>query len=93
MTKRKHVDFSVKNPVNICAYLNDSLEYGHIPFFLIALRNVVEAYGGVRKLSKETKLDRVHLYRMLSEKGNPELSNLRKILDKLGFRLQLEIRK
>ena len=45
------------------------------------------AQGGVAKLAELTNLNREHLYRMLSEKGNPGLRSLEALLDAMGFRL------
>ena len=60
--------------------------------FLLALRNVAEAQGGLLKLSKKAKLNRANLYRMLSHKGNPELFSLESLLEAFGLRLAVEIR-
>jgi probable addiction module antidote protein len=58
--------------------------------FLMALRHVAEAQGGIGKLSERTKLNREHLYRALSGKGNPKLETLDAILHGLGFRLTIQ---
>ena len=55
--------------------------------FLLGLRQVVEAHGGIGTLAEETKLNRESLYRMLSESGNPKLSSLAIVLATLGLRL------
>ena len=52
-------------------YLNAALEEDDPELFLLALRNVAEAQGGVASLAEKTKLNRESLYRMLSERGNP----------------------
>ncbi len=57
--------------------------------FLTALRNVVEARQ-FTTVARESELDRVNLYRMLSENGNPTLASLEKLLGALGFRLSIE---
>jgi probable addiction module antidote protein len=59
--------------------------------FLLALRNVGEAQGGVALLADTTKLNRESLYKMLSERGNPELRSLDAPLHALGFRLAVTI--
>ena len=56
--------------------------------FLLALRNVAEARG-MSHLARATELNRESLYMMLSERGNPVLSNLYAILDALGMRLSI----
>jgi len=58
--------------------------------FLLALRNVAEAKGGLGKLAKDTKLNRQSLYQTLSSKGNPRLITLGKVLKALGFHLSIE---
>lgn len=58
--------------------------------FMLALRNVAQAYGGISKLSEKTKLNREHLYRILSKRGNPRLITLGTVLRGLGFRLSIE---
>ncbi|MEO8326753.1 MAG: hypothetical protein ABI618_12935 [Nitrospirota bacterium] len=55
--------------------------------FLLALRNVAEAQGGVAQLAEKAKLNRESLYKILSERGNPELKSLDALLHALGFRL------
>ena len=81
---------SLKNPEEAAAYINAALEETDAPeVFLLALKNVAEAYGFSR-LSKKTHLNRENLYRMLSGKGNPELSSLNALLKGLGLRLHVE---
>jgi probable addiction module antidote protein len=53
----------------------------------LALRNVAEAQGGVAQLAKKSKLNRESLYKILSERGNPEFRSLDALLHALGFRL------
>jgi probable addiction module antidote protein len=55
---------------------------------LLALRDVVEAQQGMTKLASETGLNRVNLYRMLSEEGNPRLKSVYSVLPVLGFRIE-----
>ena len=69
------------------AYLDTALEEGEPDLFLLALRNVAEAQGGLLKIARKTKLNRANLYRMLSRKGNPELFSLELLLEALGLRL------
>ncbi len=58
--------------------------------FLLALRSVTEAQGGVGALAKRTTLNRLSLYKALSSKGNPKLDTLGAILHGLGFKLSVE---
>ncbi|TKB66941.1 MAG: putative addiction module antidote protein [Nitrospira sp.] len=67
-------------------YLNAALKEDDPELFLRALRNVAEAQGGVASLAEKTKLNQESLYRMLSERGNPEFRILEALLHALGFR-------
>lgn len=78
---------NLRNPRESEAYLNAALEENDSELFLLALRNVAEAQGGVAQLAEKAKLNRESLYRMLSERGNPELRSLEALLHALGFRL------
>jgi probable addiction module antidote protein len=68
-------------------YLNAALEENDPELFLLALRNVAEAQGGVAQLAEKTKLNRESLYKMLSERVNPELRSLDTLRHAMGFRL------
>lgn len=74
------------------AYLQASLEDDDPRVFLLALRDVVEAQGGVTKFSKLTNISREHIYRMLSDKENPELTTIQKLLNALNFKLSISIK-
>ena len=75
------------DPKYAAGYLSESLELGEAEF-LVALRDVVEAHGGVAQLAKAAKLSRENLYRLLSKAGNPRLSSLTLILSILGLEVQ-----
>ncbi len=79
----------LKNPKEAVAYLNAALESGDKNAFLLALRNVAEAQGGMSRLARLSKLHRVSLYKMLSKQGNPGIENLIPLLNALGASLQV----
>ena len=96
MTKSKNYQEdlleSLKEPTEAVEYLNAALHEGDAEVFLLALRDVTEALGGVSNLSKKTKLNRESLYRMLSKRGNPQFLSLSLLLDALGFKLAVEVK-
>lgn len=57
--------------------------------FMLSLRHVAMAQGGIAHLAHETKLNRESLYRLLSGKGNPTIETLTSILRAFGIRLKL----
>ena len=82
---------ALRDPREAAHYLNAALEDGEPEAFLLAIRNVAEAQGGIAHIAEKTKLNRESLYRMLSERGNPELRSLDALLHALGFRLAIAV--
>lgn len=80
---------ALADPEEAAAYLNAALEDGSQDVFLLALRDVANARG-LTHLARETSLNRENMYRILSEKGNPQLSSLTALLDALGLKLAVE---
>ena len=70
--------------------LDEYEQDGDLNSFMLALRNVAEAQGGVGQLAKKTSLNRQHLYRLLSSKGNPRILTLDNILRAMGFKLAVQ---
>jgi probable addiction module antidote protein len=55
--------------------------------FLVALKDVVEATGGMSVMAKRVGLTRPSLYKVFSKTGNPTLETLQAILEALGLRV------
>jgi probable addiction module antidote protein len=82
---------ALRDPTEAAEYLTAALADGDNDVFLLALRHVAEANGGIGRLSGRVRLNRVSLYRMLSARGNPELRSLGALLKSLGLRLAVEV--
>lgn len=54
--------------------------------FLMALRHIVEARGGMTQLAEKTGLSRESLYRSLSPKGNPTLRTMKQVIHATGLK-------
>jgi probable addiction module antidote protein len=83
---------ALKNPREAAAYLSAAMEEGDQALFLLALRNVAEAHGGMAAVSEKTKLNRESMYRMLSSKGNPGIKSILTLLHSMGLKLTIEPR-
>lgn len=79
----------LKDPEYAAGYLNAVLEHNDDAAFLVALRDVADAYG-IAEVSHSAQLSREHVYTLLSAKGNPRLSSLGAILKALGMTLRVE---
>lgn len=81
---------SLKDPQEEAAYLNAAIEEGDRAVFLLALRNVAAAHGGMAAIAAKASLSRESLYRMLSKKGNPEIKSIFTLLRSMGLKLIVE---
>ena len=79
----------LRDPELCVAYLNAALAEGDQAAFMLALRNVAKARGGVAAMARETGMNRVALSRALSEAGNPELRSLTRILEASGLEFKV----
>lgn len=77
----------LKNPKEAAAYLNECLLDEDPAVFLIALRDVIKANGGMTTLAEEIDRNRESLYKSFSKKGNPGINTLIDALDVYGLEL------
>lgn len=84
---------TLKDPDEAAAYLNAALEEDDRETFLLALRNVAEANGGMAAVAEKAHLNRESLYRTLSRRGNPEIRTLLNLLHGFGLRLKITAEK
>jgi probable addiction module antidote protein len=91
LTRSYHEDLlkRLADPKYAVMYLNTCLEDEDEGVFLLALHNVAQIHGGLAQLARKTRLNREHLFRMLSKKGNPGLHNLRLLVGALGYKITL----
>jgi len=82
----------LQDPEYASEYLNEALKKGPQEIFMLALRDVAKAKG-ISQAAREANLNRETMYRMLSEKGNPNLSSLNKLLDTLGLTLSIGMKR
>ena len=81
---------ALKDPREAAAYLSAAMEEGDRALFLLALRNVAEAHGGMAAVSEKAKLNRESMYRMLSKKGNPGIKSILTLLHSMGLKMSIE---
>lgn len=77
----------LRDPDLAAAYLTAALAGGSTEEFLLALRSVADAHGGVGAVAEAAQLNRQTLYRTLSGQGNPTIVTLRSVLHALGLDL------
>ena len=89
---QKYLIEALKDPEEAAGYLNAVFETKDPKMFLVALRNVAEARGGMVRLSRKIKMSRANLYKMLSKNGHPEIQSLHKVLAAFGLSLAVAVK-
>lgn len=85
--KYKEMLFDELQDANFAAgYLTECYKLGQKEL-LLGLKDVIEARGGISKISKKSKLNRESLYKLLSKTGNPKLKSLEILFDALGLEI------
>jgi probable addiction module antidote protein len=72
-------------------FLNAASEDDDPKTYLTALRQVVEARGGIKQVAKKTKLSKESLYRSLSARGNPTIKTLSAVLHATGLKMAVSV--
>lgn len=88
-TQTKHDDWlreKLQDAEFAAEFLNAAGEDDDIKTYLIALRKLVDARGGVASVAEKTDLSRETLYRTLSSSGNPTIKTLSAVLKATGLK-------
>jgi len=80
----------LSDPGQAAKYLTACYEEGPEEF-LQALRDVVDAQGGMSRIARLAGLNREHLYRQLSRRGKPSLASINAVLTTLGLKLRFAV--
>ncbi|MBS0650323.1 MAG: putative addiction module antidote protein [Verrucomicrobia bacterium] len=89
---KEHLLERLQDSEEAAEYLNAALHDDDPHAFLLALRDITEAQGGMGCLAKQSALNRENFYRTLSIRGNPRFFNLLAVLDAFGLELSIQAR-
>lgn len=78
-------DEDLTDPVYAAQLLKVSLEEETLDVFLVNLRDIVKARGGVTRIARAAGLGRESLYKTLSPGHSPEFKTICAILNALGL--------
>lgn len=76
-----------KDPQLAADMLNACLAQGEMDEFLIALRHIARAFGGLHEVARATGLHEKTLYKSLNAAGNPTLKTLMGLADAMNMQL------
>lgn len=77
---------AMRDPMEAAAYLAAVIELDDPAALLVALRQIAKAHG-MAEVARRAELGEKTLFRALSEKGNPTLATVHKVLHAVGLRL------
>lgn len=80
----------IRSDDDLVAILNDALSSGDQKYLLSVL-GLIAKRQGMTEVAKSANTDRSHLYRMLSEKGNPSIEKTLQLFKALNIKLQATI--
>ena len=69
---------------------DEALNDGNKSAFLLALKNVIDANGGIQALENEAKISHQHLSQMLNEEKNTTLETLTSVLSAVGMTIDFK---
>ncbi|MCH9626499.1 MAG: hypothetical protein S4CHLAM2_01210 [Chlamydiales bacterium] len=70
-------------------FLSQALEEEDFATFLLSLKDVIRVHGSVTKIAEKAKISRATIYKLFSEKSNPELKTILSLLHTLGYDLRV----
>ena len=82
------LDAALRDPVEAAAYLEAVIEMDDPAALLLALRQVAKAHG-MAEVARRAELGEKTLFKALSEKGNPTIITVHKVLHAVGLRLSV----
>lgn len=83
------IEEELLDPEFASGYLQDALEEGGIPLFLLALRHFIKVKKGFSQVEKEIGLETETLDKICSENNDYSLNTIEKILRALGLKFSI----
>ena len=86
----RHGCFELHNAQVAASYLTSALAEPDEIDVQIALRNVIDSQGGIKKLAKNLGMQPPAIYEMLSGAGYPKATGFKQVIEGLGFAMKAE---
>lgn len=74
-------------------FLSQALEEKDFSTFLLSLKDVIRVHGSITTVAEQSNLSRSTVYKLFSEKTNPELRTILSLLHTLGYDLRVTKRR
>lgn len=70
-------------------FLSQALEEEDFSTFLLSLKDVLRVHGTISTIAEKSKVSRSTIYKLFSEKSNPELKTILSLLHTIGYDLRV----
>lgn len=70
-------------------FLSQALEEKDFSTFLLSLKDVIRVHGSITTVAEQSNISRSTIYKLFSEKSNPELRTILSLLHTLGYDLRV----
>ena len=75
----------LQNPEFALSFLNQALADDDIDAFKKSLKDIIKVHGNISAIAKEANVSRGTLYKLMSDKGQPEIGTILKVFHALGY--------
>lgn len=83
------LDDYLKDEEFAAEFLSQALEEENFSTFLLSLKDVIRVHGSIAAVAKKSKMSRSTIYKLFSEKSNPELRTILSLLHTIGYDLKV----
>lgn len=83
------LDDYLKDEEFAAEFLSKALEEEDFSTFLLSLKDVIRVHGSITSISEKSKISRSTIYKLFSEKSNPELKTILSLLHTIGYDLRV----
>jgi probable addiction module antidote protein len=83
----------LQNPEFALSFLNQAFADDGIDAFKRSLKDIIRVHGNITALAKEADVSRGTLYKLMEDKGQPEIGTVLKVFHALGYELTVTHRK
>jgi probable addiction module antidote protein len=85
-----YVHEAIKDPALAAEYLTAAAKDDDSRAFVVALKNIIDVYGGLSNLARKANLDRASLHKALTGKGSIKFETLHKAMAAAGFEMKIK---
>lgn len=83
------LDDYLKDEEFAAEFLSKALEEENFSTFILTLKDVIRVHGSISNIAEKSNISRSTIYKLFSEKSNPELRTILSLLHTIGYELRV----